>query len=65
MLGGIAAEPNESKGEVAFSQATETERHGGYSDEPGGFEVGVECGRCGWIEARFWNRHGPWTLDSG
>jgi hypothetical protein len=29
------------------------ETHAGSGSEPGGFEVGVECGWCGWIEARF------------
>jgi RNA-binding protein len=31
--------------------ATGTERHVGFSNEPGGFQVGVECGWGGWIEA--------------
>jgi hypothetical protein len=32
------------------SPAIEIERHVGFSNEPGGFEVGLECGWCGWIE---------------
>ena len=35
------------------------------SNEPGGFQLGVECGWGGWITVELWSGQGLWILDFG